>query len=49
MIYLRVAFIVALFALTVPGSAHAQQAVTPAPQTVTPRACYEVEMIGMIR
>ena len=37
MIYLRVAFIVALFALTVPGSAHAQQAVTPAPQTVTPR------------
>ena len=37
MIYQRVAFIVALFALTVPGSAHAQQAVTPAPQTVTPR------------
>jgi hypothetical protein len=29
MIYLRVAFIVALFALTVLGPAHAQQAVTP--------------------
>ena len=37
MIYLRVAFIVALFALTLLGSAYAQQAVTPAPQTVTPR------------
>ena len=32
MIYLRVAFIVVLFALTVPGPAHAQKAGTPASQ-----------------
>jgi hypothetical protein len=37
MIYPRLAFILVLFALTLLGSAHAQQAVTPAPQTVTPR------------
>lgn len=37
MIYLRVAFIVALFALTVLGPAHAQKAGTPAPQIMTPK------------
>jgi hypothetical protein len=37
MIYRRLAFILVLFALTLPGSAHAQQAATPAPQVVTPR------------
>ena len=37
MIYLRAAFILALFALTLLGPAHAQQAVTPAPQLATPR------------
>ena len=36
MIYVR-AFIVALFALTGLGPAHAQQTGTPAPQLVTPR------------
>lgn len=37
MIYLRVAFIVALFALTGLGPAHAQKAGTTASQSVTPR------------
>ena len=37
MIYPRLAFILALFALSLLGSAHAQTTVTPAPQTVTPR------------
>jgi len=37
MIYPRVAFVVALFAFTALGPAHAQQAGTPAPQTVAPR------------
>ena len=36
MIYPRLVFILALFALTVPGSAHAQKAGTPAPRIVTP-------------
>jgi hypothetical protein len=37
MIYLRVAFIVAFFALTGPGPAHAQKAGTSASQIVTPK------------
>ena len=37
MIYPRVAFVVALFALTALGPAHAQKAGTPTPQLATPR------------